>query len=136
MFTSLHTIARLGILSLTASSFAALTAAQLRPEPAPRSPEPNPWQAVASRDAGLELIHREDGRTREIATPRSERWEYVSTSPWACEDGSMEAVARFATVAEVLAVPREPVPIMPRPVAAGEDDIEWILVDAVTGEPL
>lgn len=98
MFTSLHMIARLGILSLTASSFAALTAAQLRPESAPRSPEPNPWQAVSSRGAGLELIHREDGRTRGIAAPRSERWEYVSTSPWACEDGSMEAVARFATV--------------------------------------
>ena len=49
---------------------------------------------------------------------------------------ALAEVARFATVAEVLAVPREPVPIMPRPVAAGEDDIEWILVDAVTGEPL
>ena len=49
---------------------------------------------------------------------------------------ALAEVARFATVAEVLAVPREPVPSMPRPVAAGEDDIEWILVDAVTGEPL
>ncbi|OJW07093.1 MAG: hypothetical protein BGO49_27985 [Planctomycetales bacterium 71-10] len=98
MFTSLHTIARLGVLSLAASSLAALTAAQLRPEAAPKSSAPNPWQAVSARGAGMELVHREDGRTRRLAAPRSERWEYVSTSPWACEDGSMEAVARFATL--------------------------------------
>jgi 8-oxo-dGTP pyrophosphatase MutT (NUDIX family) len=49
---------------------------------------------------------------------------------------ALAEVARFATVAEVLAVPREPVPIMPRPVAAGEGEIDWVLVDARTGEPL
>lgn len=98
MFTSLHTIARLGVLALAASSLAALTAAQLRPEEAPKSSVPNPWQAVSAGGAGLELIHREDGRTRRLAIPRSERWEYISTSPWACEDGLMDAVARFAAL--------------------------------------
>ena len=49
---------------------------------------------------------------------------------------ALAEVARFATVAEVLAVPRHPVPIMPRPVAADDDDIAWILVNAVTGEAL
>ncbi|MBK6762135.1 MAG: NUDIX domain-containing protein [Micrococcales bacterium] len=49
---------------------------------------------------------------------------------------ALAEVARFATVAEVLEVQRRPVPIMPRPVAAGEDDIAWILVNAVTGEAL
>jgi 8-oxo-dGTP pyrophosphatase MutT (NUDIX family) len=41
----------------------------------------------------------------------------------------------FATVAEALAPRRDPVPIMPKPVAAG-DDIAWVLVDARTQEPL
>jgi len=49
---------------------------------------------------------------------------------------ALAEVARFRTVAELLDVQRQPVPIMPRPVAAGEDDIGWILVNAVTGEAL
>lgn len=49
---------------------------------------------------------------------------------------TLAEVGRFATVADALAVPREPVPIMPRPIAAGDGDIDWILVNAATGEPL
>lgn len=48
---------------------------------------------------------------------------------------ALAEVGRFPTVAEALAVEREPVPIMPKPVAAGED-ITWVLVNAFTGEPL
>lgn len=49
---------------------------------------------------------------------------------------TLAEVGRFATVADALAVPREPVPIMPRPIAAGDGDIDWILVNAATGDPL
>ncbi len=45
-------------------------------------------------------------------------------------------LARFETVADALAVARDPVPLMPHPVAAGDDDIEWVLVDARTGDPV
>ncbi len=44
-------------------------------------------------------------------------------------------IARFDTVAEALAEHRSPVPIMPKPVPA-DGDITWVLVNAVTGEPL
>lgn len=44
-------------------------------------------------------------------------------------------LARYDTVAEVLAVRRDPVPIMPHPVAR-DGDVDWILVDARTGSPL
>lgn len=43
-------------------------------------------------------------------------------------------LARFDTVAAALAVSREPVPLMPHPVAAGDGDVQWVLVDARTGE--
>ncbi len=49
---------------------------------------------------------------------------------------TLAEVGRFATAAEALAVRRAPVPIMPRPIAAGDGDIDWILVNAATGEPL
>ena len=49
---------------------------------------------------------------------------------------TLAEVGGFATVAEALAVPRQPVPIMPRPIAAGDGDIDWILVNAATGDPL
>jgi 8-oxo-dGTP pyrophosphatase MutT (NUDIX family) len=49
---------------------------------------------------------------------------------------TLAEVGRFATVAEALAEPRHPVPIMPRPIAAGDGDIDWILINAATGEPL
>jgi 8-oxo-dGTP pyrophosphatase MutT (NUDIX family) len=42
---------------------------------------------------------------------------------------------RYRTVAEALAPVRDPVPIMPKPVAA-DGDIAWVLVDARTQEPL
>lgn len=45
-------------------------------------------------------------------------------------------LARFGTVSEALAVERNPVPIMPHPVAAGDDEIDWVLVNAETGEEL
>ncbi len=45
-------------------------------------------------------------------------------------------VGRFATAEQALAAPRHPVPIMPRPVAVGEGEIDWVLVDERTGEPL
>lgn len=45
-------------------------------------------------------------------------------------------LAEFATVAQALAVPRDPVPLMPHPVAAGDGDVEWVLVNAHTGEPV
>ena len=44
-------------------------------------------------------------------------------------------IARFDTVAQALAEHRSPVPIMPKPVPA-DGDITWVLVNAVTGEPL
>lgn len=44
-------------------------------------------------------------------------------------------VARFDTVAEALAAERDILPIMPKPVAA-DGDIDWVLVNAVTGDPL
>lgn len=43
---------------------------------------------------------------------------------------------RFATVAEVLKIARDPVPIMPRPVPGTGDEIDWVLVNERTGEPL
>lgn len=49
---------------------------------------------------------------------------------------TLAEVGRFDTVAHALARPRHPVPIMPRPIAAGDGDIDWILVNADTGEPL
>jgi 8-oxo-dGTP pyrophosphatase MutT (NUDIX family) len=49
----------------------------------------------------------------------------------------LSELRRFATVADALAVPRHPVPIMPRPVASGDGQgIDWILVDGYTGAPL
>lgn len=45
-------------------------------------------------------------------------------------------LARFDSVAQVLSVPRDPVPIMPRPVASGDGEIEWRLVHAETGQEL
>jgi 8-oxo-dGTP pyrophosphatase MutT (NUDIX family) len=48
----------------------------------------------------------------------------------------LSELARFATVAQALAVERHPVPIMPKPVPADGDDIGWILVDERTGQPL
>ena len=44
-------------------------------------------------------------------------------------------IARFDTVAEALAEHRSPIPIMPKPLPA-DGDITWVLVNAVTGEPL
>lgn len=44
-------------------------------------------------------------------------------------------LARFTTVADVLAVRRDPVPIMPHPIAR-DGDVDWVLVDARTGAPL
>lgn len=44
-------------------------------------------------------------------------------------------LAGFATVADVLAVTRKPQPIMPHPVAQG-DDIAWVLINAETGAAL
>lgn len=44
-------------------------------------------------------------------------------------------LAQFDTVADVLAVRRDPVPIMPHPVAR-DGDVAWILVDARTGRRL
>lgn len=49
---------------------------------------------------------------------------------------ALAEVARHDTVAQVLAVTRQPVPIMPKPIPAGSGDIDWILVNAETGEPL
>lgn len=100
MLMSLHMIARLGILALAASSLAALTAAQLRPEAVPPASAPNHWQAVAAPAGGMELVDSRDGRTRPIATPRTERWDYISASPWASEDGSMEAVVRYSALGD------------------------------------
>lgn len=42
----------------------------------------------------------------------------------------------FDTVADVLAVQRDPIPLLPHPVADGEGGIRWVLVDYRTGEPL
>lgn len=44
-------------------------------------------------------------------------------------------IARFDTVAEALAEHRSPIPIMPKPLPA-DGDITWVLINAVTGEPL
>lgn len=49
---------------------------------------------------------------------------------------ALAEVARHDTVEQVLAVTRHPVPIMPKPVATGSGDVDWILVNAETGEPL
>jgi len=49
---------------------------------------------------------------------------------------ALAELAKHDSVAHILAVPREPVPIMPRPVAAGDGEVAWILVNAETGEPL
>jgi 8-oxo-dGTP pyrophosphatase MutT (NUDIX family) len=45
-------------------------------------------------------------------------------------------LAGFDTVAEALAVRRDPVPLMPHPVATGDGDVTWLLVDARTGDPV
>lgn len=47
----------------------------------------------------------------------------------------LEELATFETVAAALAKHRDPIPLMPHPVARGED-IDWVLVDARTGEAL
>lgn len=49
---------------------------------------------------------------------------------------TLAEVGQFDTVARALSVSRHPVPIMPRPIAAGDGDIGWILVNATTGDPL
>lgn len=49
---------------------------------------------------------------------------------------ALSEVARFDRVSDALAVRRHPVPIMPRPIAAGDGDVEWVLVNAETGERL
>lgn len=41
----------------------------------------------------------------------------------------------FDRVADVLSVVRDPVPIMPHPVAR-DGDVDWVLINAATGEPL
>jgi len=105
MLTSLHAIVRLSVLAFAALSLAALTAAQLRPAPSNSSPSapagPNPWEAltVDARPGRqpVDLIHREDGRLRRVETPASERWDFLAPAPWLAEDGSMEAVGRFAS---------------------------------------
>lgn len=45
-------------------------------------------------------------------------------------------LTRFENVAQALAVPRDPVPLMPHPVATGDGEISWVLVDARSGEPV
>lgn len=42
---------------------------------------------------------------------------------------------QFASVDEALAVERDPFPVMPHPIAKGED-IEWVLLNVQTGQPL
>ena len=49
---------------------------------------------------------------------------------------ALAEVARFATVAEVLADAATAGADHARPVAAGEDDIEWVLVNAAPGSAL
>ena len=104
MFTSLPTIVRLGVLSFAGLSLAALTAEQLQSESAPTrlALRPNAWEAVnIETERGtnvLELLNREDGRMQRAVVPPSEHWEFVSTSPWSDENGSMEAIGRFSQV--------------------------------------
>lgn len=43
-------------------------------------------------------------------------------------------LAQFDTMAQALAVARDPIPLMPHPVATGDGEIAWVLVDARTGE--
>lgn len=49
---------------------------------------------------------------------------------------ALAEVGRHDTVEQVLAVTRHPVPIMPKPIATGDGEVDWILVNAQTGEPL
>lgn len=105
MLSSLHTIARLGILAFAGLSLAALTAAQM--QPSAQAPGlaggggENPWQSLCmepGRDGSpVELVHRGEGRRRLLEVPGGDRWEYMTTSPTVAEDGSMEAVGRFAS---------------------------------------
>ncbi|MDG3007314.1 hypothetical protein [Paludisphaera mucosa] len=101
MLTSLHTIARMSVLAFAGLSLAALTAAQFQPRPATTvATAPNPWEILGAETGpggSVDLVHREDGRVRRVATPDAERWEYLTPSPWMADDGSMEAVGRFAT---------------------------------------
>ncbi len=45
-------------------------------------------------------------------------------------------LATFDSVEAALAVERKPVPIMPRPIASGDGEVDWILVNEQTGEQL
>lgn len=45
-------------------------------------------------------------------------------------------LSEFTTVAAALAVARSPVPVMPHPIAIDDGDVDWILINAQTGEPL
>jgi 8-oxo-dGTP pyrophosphatase MutT (NUDIX family) len=64
------------------------------------------------------------------------RPEHASSLPMLPPTAAVLAeLAHYQSVDEALAVSREPVPIMPHPVADG-DDIAWILINAQTGQPL
>lgn len=45
----------------------------------------------------------------------------------------LNELSRFGSAQQALAVPRSPVPIMPRPVATDDGGIAWVLVDARNG---
>lgn len=48
----------------------------------------------------------------------------------------LHELSRFRSAQRALAVTRTPLPIMPRPVATDDGGIEWVLVDARTGDRL
>ncbi|MCU0298296.1 MAG: NUDIX domain-containing protein [Candidatus Nanopelagicales bacterium] len=78
--------------------------------------------------AGLSAEHQAVGWFRPEATG-----ELPMLPPTAA---ALAELAPFDTVAAALAVDRAPVPIMPRPVAAGDGEVDWILVNERTGERL
>lgn len=93
-------LVRLSVIAAFLFFMAALAASQLHPvDGRGGSRSASSWDSLSDgidpEDEQVQLIDRKDGRTRTMAAPKGERWQYLSPAPWRDHEGVVEAVGRF-----------------------------------------